>query len=124
MKKVNQTERSQHADWRKDRTSALMHLLRFGNTSAERSFYKLSQRKTELPVREQKHMNSASWVLDFHVGPWSLSTVIWNLGFYIQPRSPSRLMEKPSHVWICRSLEHALPIHPETRLGRKRKMWD
>ena len=50
--------------------------------------------------------------------------MIWNLEFYTQPSSPSRLMEKPSHVQTCRSSEHVLPIGLETRLGRKRKMWD
>lgn len=50
--------------------------------------------------------------------------MIWNLEFYTQPSSPSRLMEKPSHVQTCRSSEHVLPISLETRLGRKRKMWD
>ena len=48
---------------------------------------------------------------------------VLDLEFYTQPSSPSRLMEKPSHVQTCKSSEHVLPIGPETRFGRKRKMW-
>lgn len=34
----------------------------------------------------------------------------WNLEFYTQPNSPSRLMEKQSHLGACKSSKHSFPI--------------